>query len=172
RSPTAADQQPSPVSPETSNSSIFSKQKDVDDAIKDSEKLSTHTIRIEDEKSDLLGSEIYSGKLTLDNKTKSSSNEQSRSGSSSNCFDARLSTEALIWGSNILKLEDIVSVSYNSGLRYFTVHACPLEKISSGLSCFMKPRRTQTDLKFVSSSPHEAFRWVNSFADQQSGTHI
>ncbi|ONM05105.1 Sphingoid long-chain bases kinase 1 [Zea mays] len=110
RSPTAADQQPSPVSPETSNSSIFSKQKDVDDAIKDSEKLSTHTIRIEDEKSDLLGSEIYSGKLTLDNKTKSSSNEQSGSGSSSNCFDARLSTEALIWGSNILKLEDIVSV--------------------------------------------------------------
>ncbi|PWZ11035.1 Sphingoid long-chain bases kinase 1 [Zea mays] len=109
RSPTAADQQPSPVSPETSNSSIFSKQKDVDDAIKDSEKLSTHTIRIEDEKSDLLGSEIYSGKLTLDNKTKSSSNEQSGSGSSSNCFDARLSTEALIWGSNILKLEDIVS---------------------------------------------------------------
>lgn len=167
RSPTAADQQPSPVSPETSNSSIFSKQKDVDDAIKDSEKLSTHTIRIEDEKSDLLGSEIYSGKLTLDNKTKSSSNEQSGSGSSSNCFDARLSTEALIWGSNILKLEDIVSVSYNSGLRYFTVHACPLEKISSGLSCFMKPRRTQKDLKFVSSSPHEAFRWVNSFADQQ-----
>ncbi|ONM05108.1 sphingoid long-chain bases kinase 1 isoform X4 [Zea mays] len=111
RSPTAADQQPSPVSPETSNSSIFSKQKDVDDAIKDSEKLSTHTIRIEDEKSDLLGSEIYSGKLTLDNKTKSSSNEQSGSGSSSNCFDARLSTEALIWGSNILKLEDIVSLA-------------------------------------------------------------
>ena len=202
RSPTAADQQPSPVSPETSNSSIFSKQKDADDAIKDSEKPSTHTIRIEDEKSDLLGYEVYSGKLTLDNKAKNSSSEQSGSGSSSNCFDARLSTEALIWGSNILKLEDIVSVSYlidlqnshlyfsvllcvhniwnqfniyqmtmqvsyNSGLRHFTVHACPLEKKSSGLSCFMKRRRTQKDLKFVSTSPHEAFRWVNSFADQQ-----
>lgn len=167
RSPTAADQQPSPVSPETSNSSIFSKQKDADDAVKDSEKPSTHTIRIEDEKSDLLGYEVYSGKLTLDNKAKNSSSEQSGSGSSSNCFDARLSTEALIWGSNILKLEDIVSVSYNSGLRHFTVHACPLEKRSNGLSCFMKPRRTQKDLKFVSTSPHEAFRWVNSFADQQ-----
>lgn len=31
----------------------------------------------------------------------------------------------------------------------------------------MKPRRTQKDLKFLSTSPHEAFRWVNSFADQQ-----
>ncbi|WVZ59600.1 hypothetical protein U9M48_009718 [Paspalum notatum var. saurae] len=162
RSPTAAEQQPSPVSPETSNS-IFSKQNDADDTVKDSEKASTHSIRIEDEKSDLLGCEIYSGKLTLDN----ASSEQSGSGSSSNCFDARLSTEALIWGSNILKLEDIVSVSYNTGLRYFTVHACPLEKRSSGLSCFMKPRRAQKDLKFLSTSPHEAFRWVNSFADQQ-----
>ncbi|CAN6282481.1 unnamed protein product [Urochloa humidicola] len=165
RSPTAAEQQTSPVSPETSN--IFSKQKDPDDVINDPEKASTHSIRIEDEKSDLLGYEVYSGKLTLDNGARSASSEQSGSGSSGNCFDARLSTEALIWGSNILKLEDIVSVSYNSGLRYFTVHSCPLEKRSSGLSCFMKPRRTQKDLKFLSTSPHEAFRWVNSFADQQ-----
>ena len=60
-----------------------------------------------------------------------------------------------------------LQVSYHSGLRYFTVHSCPLEKRSSGLSCFMKPRRTQKDLKFISTSPHEAFRWVNSFADQQ-----
>ncbi|KAG2547856.1 hypothetical protein PVAP13_9KG129300 [Panicum virgatum] len=166
RSPTAAEQQTSPVSPETSNT-IFSKQKDPDDVINDPEKASTHSIRIEDEKSDLLGCEVYSGKLTLDNRTKSASSEQSGSGSSSNCFDARLSTEALIWGSNILTLEDIISVSYHSGLRYFTVHSCPLEKRSSGFSCFMKPRRTQKDLKFLSTSPHEAFRWVNSFADQQ-----
>lgn len=60
-----------------------------------------------------------------------------------------------------------LQVSYHSGLRYFTVHSCPLGKGSSGLSCFMKPRRTQKDLKFLSTSPHEAFRWVNSFADQQ-----
>jgi len=166
RSPTAAEQQTSPVFPETSNT-IFSKQKDPDDVINDPEKASTHSIRIEDEKSDLLGCEVYSGKLTLDNRAKSVSSEQSGSGSGGNCFDARLSTEALIWGSNILKLEDIVSVSYHSGLRYFTVHSCPLEKRSSGLSCFMKPRRTQKDLKFISTSPHEAFRWVNSFADQQ-----
>ncbi|KAL6905197.1 hypothetical protein ACP4OV_002798 [Aristida adscensionis] len=166
RSPTAADQQTSPVFPETSNST-FLEEKDGDNAIKDPEKGSTHGVRIEDEKSDLLGYEIYSGKLTLDNKARSASSEQSGSGSSSNCFDARLSTEALMWGSNILKLEDIISVSYNSGLRHFTVHACPLEKRSSGLSCFMKPRRTQKDLRFLSTSPHEAFRWVNSFADQQ-----
>ncbi|TVU32010.1 hypothetical protein EJB05_23726 [Eragrostis curvula] len=162
RSPTAADQQHSPVFPETSNST-FIEQKDSDDAIKDPETASTPGIRIEDEKSDLLGYEVYSGKLTLDYK----SSEHSGSGSSSNCFDARLSTEALIWGSNILKLEDIISISYNSGLRHFTVHACPLEKGPSALSCFMKPRRTQKDTRFLSTSPQEAFRWVNSFADQQ-----
>lgn len=166
RSPTAADHNPSPVFLETSNSK-FLKQKDIDDAIKDPEKAGTHDNRIEDEKSDLLGYEICSAKLTLDNKAKSASGEQSGSGSSSNCFDARLTTEALVWGSNILKLEDIVSVSYHSGLRHFTVHACPLEKRSSGLSCFMKPRKIQKDLRFLSTSPHEAFRWVNGFADQQ-----
>lgn len=111
RSPTAAEQKTSPVSPETSNT-IFSKQKDPDDVINDPEKASAHSIRIEDEKSDLLGCEVYSGKLTLDNRAKSASSEQSGSGSSGNCFDARLSTEALIWGSNILKLEDIISVRY------------------------------------------------------------
>ncbi|GJN19894.1 hypothetical protein PR202_gb07209 [Eleusine coracana subsp. coracana] len=164
RSPTAADQQQSPVFPETSNTT-FLEQKD--EAIKDPEIASTPGIRTEDEKSDLLGYEIYSGKLTLDNKSKIDSSEHSGTGSSSNCFDARLSTEALTWGSNILKLEDIISVSYNSGLRHFTVHACPLEKRYTGLSCFMKPIRTQKDLRFLSTSPHEAFRWVNSFADQQ-----
>ncbi|XP_006661959.1 sphingoid long-chain bases kinase 1-like [Oryza brachyantha] len=165
RSPTAADHNPSPVFLETSNSK-FLKQKDIDDAIKDPEKAGTPDNRIEDEKSDLLGYEVCSGKLTLDNKAKSTSGEQSGSGSSSNCFDARLTTEALVWGSNILKLEDIVSVSYHSGLRHFTIHACPLEKRSSGLSCFMKPRRNQKDLRFLSTSPHEAFRWVNGFAEQ------
>lgn len=123
RSPTAAEPQTSPVSPETSNS-IFSKQKDPDDVISDPEKASTHSIRIEDEKSDLLGYEVYSGKLTLDNKARHASSEQSGSGSSGHCFDARLSTEALIWGSNILKLEDIVSVRYLTCIciyQYFSV---------------------------------------------------
>uniref|UniRef100_M8BQV1 Sphingoid long-chain bases kinase 1 n=1 Tax=Aegilops tauschii TaxID=37682 RepID=M8BQV1_AEGTA len=150
----------------TSNTK-FLKQKNVEGASKDPEKGSTHDNRIEDEKSDLLGYEVCSGKLTLDNKGRSVSGEQSGSGSSGNCFDARLTTEALVWGSNILKLEDIVSVSYNAGLRHFTVHACPLEKRSNGLSCFMKPRRIQKDLRFLSTAPHEAFRWVNGFADQQ-----
>jgi hypothetical protein len=166
RSPTATEQDPSPVFPETSNAK-FLKQKSAEDAIKDPEKAITHDNRIEDEKSDLLGYEVCSGKLTLDNKDRSVSGEQSGSGSSGSCFDARLTTEALVWGSNILKLEDIVSVSYNSGLRHFTVHACPLEKRSNGLSCFMKPRRTQKDLRFLSTTPHEAFRWINGFADQQ-----
>lgn len=166
RSPTATEQDPSPVFPETSNAK-FLKQKSAEDAIKDPEKAITHDNRIEDEKSDLLGYEVCSGKLTLDNKDRSVSGEQSGSGSSGSCFDARLTTEALVWGSNILKLEDIVSVSYNSGLRHFTVHACPLEKRSNGLSCFMKSRRTQKDLRFLSTTPHEAFRWINGFADQQ-----
>ncbi|KAM0914065.1 hypothetical protein ACQ4PT_011765 [Festuca glaucescens] len=166
RSPTATEQDPSPVFPETNNAK-FLKQKNTEDAIKDPEKAITHDNQIEDEKSDLLGYEVCSGKLTLDNKGRSVSGEQSGSGSSGNCFDARLTTEALVWGSNILKLEDIVSVSYNSGLRHFTVHACPLEKRSNGLSCFMKPRRTQKDLPFLSTTPHEAFRWINGFADQQ-----
>lgn len=166
RSPTTTEQDPSPVFPETSNVK-FLKQKNAEDVVQDPEKAIAHENRTEDEKSDLLGYEVCSGKLTLDNKGRSVSGEQSVSGSSGNCFDARLTTEALVWGSNILKLEDIVTVSYNSGLRHFTVHACPLEKRSKGLSCFMKPRRTQKDMRFLSTTPHEAFRWINGFADQQ-----
>jgi hypothetical protein len=125
RSPTAADQQQSPVFPETSNT--FLEQKDSDDAIKDLETAGTPDIRIENEKSDLLGYEIYSGKLTLDNK--SASSEHSGSGSSNNCFDVSLSTEAFRWGSNILKLEDIISVSC------YLIKLCNLSSI-----CFSVPQ--------------------------------
>lgn len=57
-------------------------------------------------------------------------------------------------------------VSYNAGLRHFTVHSYPLKKASCGLSCFIKSRRSRKDFRFVASSIEEALQWVGGFADQ------
>lgn len=132
-----------------------------------------------DEKSDLLGYAVFSGKLVLDKSKTSSINitstdaQQQQTSSSSNditnqeAVDAKLTSKALIWGSHMLHLDDVISVSYNVGLRHFTVHSYPLKKGSCGLSCFMKPRRSQKDFRFLASSIEEAVQWVGGFADQQ-----
>lgn len=74
-----------------------------------------------DEKSDLLGYGVYSGKLVLDKKrtisNDSASNDSKQQTSSSNdnwnqeAVDAKLTSKALIWGSHMLSLEDVISVS-------------------------------------------------------------
>ena len=58
-------------------------------------------------------------------------------------------------------------ITYNVGLRHFTVHAYPWKKGGCGISCFVKPRRTQKDFRFLASSVNEAVQWVGAFADQQ-----
>lgn len=132
-------------------------------------KRDDHRIDIGDEKSDLLGYEVFSGKLVLDKrKTKKSNDVQTSTEiTSQEAADAKLTSKALVWGSNMLYLEDVISVSYNSGLRHFTVHSYPIKNHGCVLSCFIKPQRCRKDFRFLASSPEEALQWVNGFADQQ-----
>ncbi|RYR07093.1 hypothetical protein Ahy_B05g074411 isoform A [Arachis hypogaea] len=125
-----------------------------------------------DEKSDLLGYVVYSGKLVLDKRkiaVDSSSGSQlaSLEVTDQEAVDAKLTSKALVWGSHVLHLDDVVSVSYYSGLRHFTVHSYPLKKPSCGLSCFVKAQRSRKDYRFVASTKEEAIQWVGGFADQQ-----
>ncbi|PIA35030.1 hypothetical protein AQUCO_03700342v1 [Aquilegia coerulea] len=127
-----------------------------------------HRIDIGDENSDLLGYEVLCGKLALDKRTTSNTPDLQTSTQSTtqDAADAKLTSKALVWGSHMLYLDDVISVSYNVGLRHFTVHSYPIRK-GSCLSCFMNPRRNRKDLRFLASSPEEALHWVSGFADQQ-----
>ncbi|EOX98982.1 Long-chain base (LCB) kinase 1 isoform 1 [Theobroma cacao] len=143
----------------------------------DKSKREEHRIDIGggDEKSDLLGYVVCSGKLILDKRknvppnTNSADVEQNSSTDIANqeAVDAKLTSKALVWGSHVLPLDDVVSVSYNVGVRHFTVHSYPLKKGSCGLSCFIKPKRSRKDFRFLASSVEEAVQWVGGFADQQ-----
>ncbi|XP_057963220.1 sphingoid long-chain bases kinase 1 isoform X2 [Malania oleifera] len=135
----------------------------------DKVKREEHRIEIGDEQSDLLGNEVFSGKLVLDKGKTSKSTDLQNAVENTNqqAVDAKLTRKALIWGSNMLHLDDVISVSYNVGLRHFTVHSYPIKKGSCGLSCFMKTRRSRKDFRFLSSTPEEALQWVSGFADQQ-----
>lgn len=77
-------------------------------------KRDEHRIDIGDEQSDLLGYDVFSGKLVLDNrKTKSSTDAQTSTETTNHeATDAKLTSKALVWGSNTLYLEDVISVSY------------------------------------------------------------
>ncbi|KAK8508586.1 hypothetical protein V6N12_044502 [Hibiscus sabdariffa] len=128
-----------------------------------------------DEKSDLLGYVVYSGKLIFYKRknapaiTNPANVEQNSSTDIANqeAVAAKLSSKALVWGSHVLSLDDVISVSYNVGVRHFTVHSYPLKKGSYGLSCFTKPKRSRKDFHFLASSVEEAVQWVGGFADQQ-----
>ncbi|KAI3448778.1 hypothetical protein Pfo_005443 [Paulownia fortunei] len=129
-------------------------------------KREEHRIDIGDEQSDLLGYEVFSGKLSLD-KRKSSKNSEVQTSENANldAVDAKLTSKALIWGSKILRLNDVISLSCCVGLRHFTVHAYPFRKGSCGL--FMKSGRSRKDFRFFASTSDDAIQWVNAFADQQ-----
>ncbi|KAG8391113.1 hypothetical protein BUALT_Bualt01G0154200 [Buddleja alternifolia] len=129
-------------------------------------KREEHRIDIGDEQSDLLGYEVFSGKLSLE-KRKSSKNSEVQTSENVNLalVDAKLTSKTLIWGSEMLRLDDVISLSYCVGLRHFTVHAYPIRKGSFGL--FSKSGRSQKDLRFITSTPEDALQWVNAFADQQ-----
>ncbi|KAG6433424.1 hypothetical protein SASPL_105038 [Salvia splendens] len=132
-------------------------------------KRTEHRIDVGDEKSDLLGYELFTGKLSLD-KTKSSKDSelQTLENSNSDAVNAKLTSKALIWGSKMLHLDDVISLSYCVGLRHFTVHSYPFRKGS----CFlMKSGRSQKDFRFFASTPEDAIQWVNAFADQKCYVH-
>ncbi|PKA50204.1 Sphingoid long-chain bases kinase 1 [Apostasia shenzhenica] len=131
----------------------------------DKTKAQEHRIDV-DECSDLLGYDVLSGKLSLVKRSKSASADQ-QSGFGTASIDAKLTSKALIWGSQMLRLEDVISVSYSAGLRYFTVHAYPPVKRSGGVSCSFKPKRSQKDFCLLASTSEEATRWVSGFAEQQ-----
>lgn len=73
-----------------------------------------------DEKSDLLGYVVCSGKLILDKRknvppnTNSADVEQNSSTDIANqeAVDAKLTSKALVWGSHVLPLDDVVSVNF------------------------------------------------------------
>ncbi|XVF01701.1 hypothetical protein REPUB_Repub04eG0111200 [Reevesia pubescens] len=142
----------------------------------DKSKRDEHRIDIGggDEKSDLLGYVVYLGKLILDKRKNIPSNANSANVEQNSYTDianqeavaAKLTSKALVWGSHVLPLDDVISVSYNVGVRHFTVHSYPLKKGSYGLSCFIKPKRSRKDFRFLASNVEEAVQWVGGFADQ------
>ncbi|KAI4370732.1 hypothetical protein MLD38_019048 [Melastoma candidum] len=128
-----------------------------------------------DEKSDLLGYVVYNGKLALD-KRKIADEVAGKDGKQSSGevtaleggVNAKLTSKALVWGFNVLPLDEVVSVSYHAGLRHFTVHAYPSKTISCNFFHFKKgPKRSRKDFRFLTSSKEEAIQWVGGFADQQ-----
>ncbi|KHG29243.1 Sphingoid long-chain bases kinase 1 [Gossypium arboreum] len=143
----------------------------------DKSKRDEHRIDIGegDEKSDLLGYVVYSGKVILDKRknvptTANPDDVEQNSATdiaNQDAVVAKLTSKALVWGSHVLLLDDVVSVSYNVGVRHFIVHSYPLKKGSYGLSCFIKPKRSRKDFYFEASSVEEAVQWVAGFADQQ-----
>jgi hypothetical protein len=58
-------------------------------------------------------------------------------------------------------------VSYNSGVKHFTVHAYPTKK-----SFFGKTHRVQKDFCFIASSLDEVILWVTCFAEQNIYIHL
>ncbi|KAG0459274.1 hypothetical protein HPP92_022402 [Vanilla planifolia] len=127
-----------------------------------------HRIDIGDELSDLLGFEVVSGKLAYDKNYKNFREKKTHSETiNATSVNAKLTREAFVWGSHVLRLEDVISVSYTSCLSHFIVHSCPIIQRSYGFSCVSKSHRSRRDLQFIASTLEEATRWVKAFADQQ-----
>ncbi|KAF5823149.1 putative sphingosine kinase [Helianthus annuus] len=160
-------QQTSPVVfPEKRTKTKASRRNDVSASSDDIKKTKReeHRIDIGDEKSDLLGYEVISGKLVLDKRKniKAADAQSSTENAHLDTVDAKLTSRAFVWGSHVLSLDDVVSVSYNYGLRHFIVHSYPLKK----RSYILKSGRSRKDFCFLASTPDEACQWVTGFADQ------
>ncbi|KAM0915419.1 hypothetical protein ACQ4PT_010831 [Festuca glaucescens] len=165
RSQKSAGQQSSPtVFPEKRGKSRSLRQKHAAADSKDAKKGKSHERRADvvDEMSNFVGFEVYSGKLFFDRKNKSKGvDDHLAANRKADATDARLTSKALIWGSTVLSLEDVISVSYNSGAQHFTVHAYPAKSSSFG-----KTHRVRTDFQFIASTLDEAILWVTCFAEQ------
>ncbi|XP_071719893.1 sphingoid long-chain bases kinase 1-like [Rutidosis leptorrhynchoides] len=164
----ATGQQTSPVVfPEKRPKGKVSKRTDVSNDLSKT-KREEHKIDIGDEQSDLLGYEVISGKLVLDKRKniKVTDAQNTTETAHLDAVDAKLTSRALVWGSHVLSLDDVISVSYSYGLRHFIVHSYPLKNSTYSLSCFMKTGRSRKDFCFLASTPDEASQWVTGFADQ------
>ncbi|BAF15359.1 sphingoid long-chain bases kinase 1 isoform X1 [Oryza sativa Japonica Group] len=163
RSQKSAGQQSSPtVFPEKKGKSKSSRQKHLVFDNKDSKKAKNNEQKndVVDEKSNFSGYEIYSGKLFFDKKNRITGDQISANGKA-DISDVRLTSKALIWGSSLLSLEDVISVSYSSGVQHFIVHAYPSKKYLFG-----KTHRVRKDLRFIAPTVEEAISWVTCFAEQ------
>ncbi|KAJ3680117.1 hypothetical protein LUZ60_016395 [Juncus effusus] len=168
RNPKSSNQQSSPtVFPEKRPKSRISKSRNPDPGIPESGISKPHEHKIDingDEKSNLLGYEVLTGQLVRDKKNKTVDDADVAGSKKVNSVNSKLTSKALRWGSNFLSLEDVVSVSYSTGLRHFTIHSYPTKKKSF---CFnRKSERTQKDFRFLAPSADEAVQWVSGFADQ------
>lgn len=76
-------------------------------------KREEHRIDIGDEQSDLLGYEVFSGKLVLDKRKTSNATQTSTDNMNQDAVDAKLTSKALVWGSHVLCLEDVISVGFS-----------------------------------------------------------
>jgi len=69
-----------------------------------------------DEKSDLLGYVVFSGKLVLDKRKIATNNnadaQQTSDITNQDAVDAKLTSKALAWGSQVLHLDDVISVMH------------------------------------------------------------
>uniref|UniRef100_A0A0E0KTD0 DAGKc domain-containing protein n=1 Tax=Oryza punctata TaxID=4537 RepID=A0A0E0KTD0_ORYPU len=160
RSQKSAGQQSSPtVFPEKKGKSKSSRQKHLVFDNKDSKKAKNNEQKndVVDEKSNFSGYEIYSGKLFFDKKNRITGDQISANGKA-DTTDVRLTSKALIWGSSLLSLEDVISVSYSSGVQHFIVHAYPSKKYLFG-----KTQRVRKDLRFIAPTVEEAISWLAGF---------
>lgn len=112
----ATGQHSSPVVFPEKRSKVKSKrQNEVIIAIDDPEKFKSqeHRVDIVDEQSNLLGYEVFSGKLALEKRISSTNDVQASTEiTNQDAGDAKLTSKALIWGSHMLSLEDVISVSF------------------------------------------------------------
>lgn len=81
-----------------------------------------------DEKSDLLGYVVFSGKLILD-KRKLATNDNADAQQTSeitnqDAVDAKLTSKAMAWGSQVLHLDDVISVCICFYVRWMVEYFC------------------------------------------------
>ena len=117
RSQKSVGQQSSPtVFPEKRGKSRSLRQKHAAVESKDAKRGKNQERRTDvvDEMSNFVGFEVYAGKLFFDRKNKSKGVDDHLSANrKADATDARLTSKALIWGSTVLSLEDVISVSFS-----------------------------------------------------------
>ena len=122
----ATGQQTSPVVfPEKRTKAKVSRRSDGNISSDDSKKAKReeHRIDIGDEQSDLLGYEVISGKLVLDKRKtiKATDAQNSTQTAHLDTVDAKLTSRALVWGSYVLSLDDVISVGLSLKRKIFSL---------------------------------------------------
>ncbi|KAI5054906.1 hypothetical protein GOP47_0030428 [Adiantum capillus-veneris] len=123
------------------------------DGIYESQNGHDHKIEVGPECLNLLGEYVFTGQLVRDKKNSKETNEKAQ-------VMAKLTAKELTWGSETLKVADIVSISHVLHTRRFTVHSYPWLK--SRWPC-RKTCRKRKDIHFLAPVPEEAAKWVVAF---------